>query len=29
MIPQNMTINPAWYGQVKNNGAIDQTNVTG
>ena len=27
MIPQNMTINPAWYGQVKNNGAIDQTNV--
>lgn len=28
MIPQNMTINPAWYAQVQNNGALDQANVT-
>lgn len=28
MIPQNMTINPAWFAQIKNNGAYDQTNFT-
>lgn len=27
MIPQNMVVNPAWYAQVRNNGAIAQTNV--
>lgn len=26
-IPQGMTINPAWYGRVWNNGAVNQTNV--
>ena len=28
MIPQNMTINPAWYSQVLNNGAAAQNNLT-
>ena len=28
LIPQNMTINPAWYSKVLNNGAYDQTNLT-
>ncbi len=28
MIPQNMTINPAWYAQVNNTGAIAQANTS-
>lgn len=27
MVPQGMQINPAWFSQVLNNGAIDQNNV--
>lgn len=27
MVPQGMKINPAWFSQVKNSGAVDQNNV--
>lgn len=28
IVPQNLEINPAWYGNIFNNGANNQTNVT-